>query len=70
MQKLKPGSNERKFIFLMHKPLSNNKKVKGGFIDSNRIDTVYLAKLCEQRTQNINNNNENISGNQLTKKLK
>lgn len=51
MQKLRPSTKGRRFIFPTY-ILSNDKnKSKGGFIDPNRIDTVLLAKLYEEKSR-------------------
>lgn len=58
MQRLKLNPNNRiRFDFPIH-PISSNQSKSKGFIDSERVDTVALAKSCEK------------GGNQLTKRNK
>lgn len=48
MQRLKPNPNNRiRFDFPIH-PISSNQSKSKGFIDSDRVDTVALAKSYEK----------------------
>ena len=49
MQRLKPGSSKRKLNIPIYTISNKKHKSKGGFIDSNRIDTVKLAHLCHRK---------------------